>query len=67
MWICDCVPLIFFVLLPPMAVFQVCPAYLIEFSGGSMKEEKPKSYGKKGIEMLLHPAAGLHLATCACL
>lgn len=65
-WMCDFVHLFFFVLLPPMAVALVCPIYLIEFSGGSMKKEKPKSYGGKDIETLLHPAAEFHVAAHAC-
>lgn len=64
---CDLVCLIFFVHLHPVAVSLVCPTFLIEFSEGSVKDEKPKSYGGKDIEMLLHPAAGLHLAAHACL
>lgn len=63
---CDFVCLIF-VLLPPMAVFLICLTCLIEFSRGNLKEGKPRNCEGKGIEMLLHPEAGVHLAAHSCL
>jgi len=49
---CDFVRLIFFVCFSPVAVSLVCPTYLIEFSGGSTKKEKPESCGGKDTETL---------------
>lgn len=63
---CDFVCLIF-VHLPPMAFSLICLTCLIEFSRGSLKEEKPRSCEGKGIETLLHPEAEVHLAAHSCL